>query len=382
MPLPSWLPLNTLRRLADLLAPHGVWVVGGAVRCLFTGENTTDIDLATSCPPQQTWQLLTQAGLNALPTGLAHGTVSVQVEGYWFEITTLRHDITTTGRHATVAFTTSLAADAARRDFTINALYFNIPSHPTSQAVVTDFFGGVPHLRSGTIVFIGHAHQRIKEDHLRLLRFIRFYAHYGKTPPSPDTLAVLKRHMPLLTRLSPERITAEFKKMFPFLTEDVVRLMQQTNVLQVLGMAPMLALLPALSPQTPWLATWLALGGEKVVNNPFLRFSKAEQKQLKKVAETFTQPNCAATTPHQLAALLGVPVAQALVWLNGQPQAAAMLEGYHPPVFPVTGSDLLVRGVQPGPALGKALYKLKLWWISNNFPNKTHCLTHLNSIIK
>ena len=157
--------------------------VGGCVRDAVLGRPVKDVDIATPDPPERVVELIERAGLKAVPTGLAHGTVTAVARGRPFEVTTLRIDVETYGRHAKVAFTDDWQADAARRDLTINAL------SGTPDGRVFDYFGGLADLRAGRVRFVGDPRQRIREDYLRLLRFFRFHAYYGRGAPDPEGLA-------------------------------------------------------------------------------------------------------------------------------------------------------------------------------------------------
>jgi poly(A) polymerase len=200
--LPPWLAMDAAR---DVLAALGgqARFVGGCVRDALRGEAPADLDLATPLPPAQVAAALEAAGLKAVPTGIAHGTVTAVARGRTFEITTLRRDVATDGRHATVEFTDDWRADAARRDFTINAMSL------APDGAVYDYFGGREDLASGRVRFVGDAATRIREDVLRCLRFFRFHARYASGEPDADGLAACRELAPLLPGLSAERVAAE-----------------------------------------------------------------------------------------------------------------------------------------------------------------------------
>ena len=178
-------------------------VVGGAVRDALAGREVTDIDLATPRTPDEVTQALRAAGIRAVPTGLDHGTVTAVAGGRGFEITTLRRDVETDGRHARVAFTDDWRADAARRDFTINALSM------TRDGAVFDYFDGVADLRAGRLRFVGDPSSRIAEDYLRILRYFRFFARYASGPADPAALTAIRAGVPGLATLSAERVWSE-----------------------------------------------------------------------------------------------------------------------------------------------------------------------------
>ena len=190
--------------IAALEAGGGeVRFVGGCVRDMLAERPIKDIDLATPMAPETVMQKLEAAGLKVVPTGLKHGTVTAVSQGRPFEVTTLREDVETDGRHALVAFTDSWEADAARRDLTMNALSLS----PAGD--LYDPFGGREDLAAGRVRFVGAARIRIAEDYLRLLRFFRFHAYYGRGEPDPEGLAAAEALAPGLTRLSAERVRDE-----------------------------------------------------------------------------------------------------------------------------------------------------------------------------
>ena len=178
-------------------------VVGGAVRDALAGRDVGEIDLATPRTPDQVTEALRASGIRAVPTGLSHGTVTAVAGGRGFEVTTLRRDVETDGRHAVVAFTDDWRADAARRDFTINAMSM------TRSGDVFDYFGGIGDLRAGILRFVGDPATRIAEDYLRILRYFRFLARYAGGPADPAALAAIRAGVPGLARLSAERVWSE-----------------------------------------------------------------------------------------------------------------------------------------------------------------------------
>ncbi len=205
----DWLKAKPLQALFKALNRDGgeVRVVGGAVRNTLLGTGVSDVDLATTHVPDETVRLATEAGFKPVPTGIEHGTITVVVQGHPFEVTTLRQDIETDGRHAKVAFGTDWKADAERRDFTINALY------ATADGTIIDDVGGLADIESRTLRFIGDAEQRIREDYLRILRFFRFFAWYGSGRPEAEGLRASARLKDGLSQLSAERVWSELKKL-------------------------------------------------------------------------------------------------------------------------------------------------------------------------
>ncbi|MEN9896185.1 MAG: hypothetical protein RIR97_2037, partial [Pseudomonadota bacterium] len=205
----SWFKDPKLKRIFTVLTADGgdVRVVGGAVRNSLLGEPVADVDLATTLLPETVIALANKAGIKSVPTGLAHGTVTLVLEGKPFEVTTLRRDAATDGRHAEVVFSTDWQEDANRRDFTINALY------ATVDGDVIDLVGGLADLETRTVRFIGDASQRIAEDYLRILRYFRFFAFYGSGRPDAEALRACARGRAGLKGLSSERVWAELKKL-------------------------------------------------------------------------------------------------------------------------------------------------------------------------
>ena len=205
----AWLKRPETARVFAALAESGVETraVGGAVRNSLLGLPVTEVDLATTALPQQVMALARKAGLKAVPTGIEHGTVTVIADGVPFEVTTLRRDVETFGRHATVAFTENWEEDARRRDFTLNALYAG------SDGTVFDPLGGYEDVVAGRVRFIGDAEARIREDYLRILRFFRFNAYYGKGPFDADGLRASVSLRGGMAQLSAERIAGEVRRL-------------------------------------------------------------------------------------------------------------------------------------------------------------------------
>ncbi len=241
----DWLVRPQTRAVFDALAAGGfaARAVGGAVRNALLGRPVVDIDIATPARPEQVMAAARAAGLAAVPTGLAHGTVTVIADHVAHEVTTLREDVETHGRHATVAFTDDWAADARRRDFTINALYCS------ADGEVFDPLGAEADLAARRVRFIGEARQRIREDYLRILRFFRLTAEYGEGPPDPDSLAACVAEREGLARLSAERVRQELLRLLAAPRgPELVRAMQDYGVLAyVLPAAPRPALLARLA---------------------------------------------------------------------------------------------------------------------------------------
>ncbi|MEY4889350.1 MAG: hypothetical protein RIQ75_480 [Pseudomonadota bacterium] len=349
-----------------------VRLVGGVVRDTLAGQATKDIDLATPLLPEKVIEKLSAAGIKCVPTGLAHGTVTAVVEGRPFEITTLRRDVSTDGRRATVTFTDDWQEDAARRDFTVNALYAD-----PDTGEIQDYFGGVADLEAGIVRFIGEPLTRIAEDHLRILRFFRFNARFGKGTPHAESLAACRVRANDLMALSRERIAMELLAILALPNpESAIGLMIDNGIFvpvlpEIADAAPLgrllerekalasepdaLRRLAALLPADPALA-------EDVGNR--LRLSNAQRKQLITLASRSVDDN---TNPKALAYRLGVEAAMDRLLL-GTGDAAAIL-GWTPPRFPLTGGSIVERGIQAGPEVARVLQAAERQWIEEGFPD-------------
>ncbi|MGE4220379.1 MAG: CCA tRNA nucleotidyltransferase, partial [Alphaproteobacteria bacterium] len=223
-----WMTEPATQRVMRALAEGGAGArfVGGCVRDALLGRPIRDIDIATDGSPERVTAILAAAGIKVVPTGFAHGTVTAVVDHRGFEITTLRVDVETFGRHARVAFTDDWVADAARRDFTFNAMSLE------TDGTLHDPFGGEADLRARRVRFVGAARQRIEEDVLRLLRYFRFHAHYGAPPPDAEALDACRAMAPRLPDLSAERVAAELMKLLAAPDPvPVLRLMRAEGVL-------------------------------------------------------------------------------------------------------------------------------------------------------
>jgi poly(A) polymerase/tRNA nucleotidyltransferase (CCA-adding enzyme) len=353
-------------------------VVGGAVRDALLARRVTDVDLATPSPPEAVTAALERAGLRALPTGLAHGTVTALAEGRSlgrsvgrsFEITTLRSDVATDGRHAEVAFTRSWEADAARRDFTLNALSL------TREGWVFDYFGGIADLIGGRVRFVGPPALRLAEDRLRTLRFFRFFAVYARAEPEAATLADLAAAAQDLGGLSAERVWSELKRLLAAPEpRPALALMRRLGALAaVLPEAGELAGLDRLAalgaPADPLLRLAALARGEVAKLAERLKLSGAEAERLAELRRG-TVP-AADADPASLRRLLADEPAELLIarsLLGGIGGAAggrlrARLATLPRPAFPLSGRDALALGMEPGPAVGAALAAVRAWWLA------------------
>ena len=374
--------------------------VGGCVRDGLLGRDLSggEIDLATPEPPERVIALLEDAGLKPILTGLSHGTVSTLVDGRQFEITTLRHDVATDGRHATVAFTDDFEADAARRDFTINAMSCDL------EGRLFDYFGGQADLAAGRVRFVGPAARRIAEDHLRILRFFRFLAHYGRLPADAGALQACSAAAPEIGRLSGERVQAEMRKLLA--ADDplpALGLMRETGVLaQVLPGTPdehRLARLLALAADADWLLRLAALlrGREGAAAEVADRWRLSSRDAERLAALTSDPPPPLRATPaarrqalHRLGAARYADLMRLAAAEDSTPDAAAALAEalaesarWQPRTLPVNGHDVMALGVPAGPAVGEILSKVEAWWIARDFgPDRAACLAQARALLR
>ncbi len=378
-----WLTARSSRRVLDALEGSGTGVrfVGGCVRdtLLDPTLDRIDLDLATVARPEENIELLARAGIRAMPTGLAHGTITARAGGRTFEITTLRLDVATDGRHAVVAPTDCFLADAARRDLTFNALSCDRAGR------LFDPFDGRLDLLRGVVRFVGDPRARIREDYLRILRFFRFFARLGRVRPDAATLAALKDGRGGLDRLSGERVRGEVLRL---LAEPgapcALRLMRECGVWrQVFGGEPALAALQRLLDLAPEAAPILRLAvllrGRSDARGVAerLRLSNAERRRLALVMEhALMAVDRGPAAWRRLAYGLGPEAARDLLLaaaaLEEAPQDAverlrAVIEAFGRPSLPVAGRDLLALGVPPGPGLGALLRELEAAWIASDF---------------
>ncbi len=364
---PDWVTQPPLA--AVLAALPEARVAGGAVRDTLAGRPVADIDLATPRPPDQVMAALDAAGIRTVPTGLAHGTVTAVAGGRGFEITTLRRDVETDGRHAVVAFTDDWREDAARRDFTLNALSM------TPDGAVYDYFGGIADLRAGVVRFVGDPAQRIAEDYLRILRFFRFFARYASGPPDPAAVAAIRDGVPGLAGLSAERVWSELRRILA--TPDpcgAVALMADLGVLAAVlpeGTDPagLARLVARGAPADPLLRLAALLTGDTLAVAERLRLSNADRDRLLAVrAAPLAQPSDDDAALRRLLADTPNDVLIDRTWLDGGAEPAwdrlrDRLAAMPRPVFPLVGRDVVACGVAPGPRVGELLRDLRRWWL-------------------
>jgi poly(A) polymerase len=398
----SWMHSPEIRRIITALTEEGeeVRFVGGCVRDALAGRPIKDIDLATPLRPDRVVERLERAGLRVVPTGLSHGTVTAVVGTHKenIEITTLRVDRRTDGRRAEVDFTEDWTADAARRDFTMNAISL------TPDGRIHDPFGGAEDLAKGRVRFVGDARKRIKEDYLRLLRFFRFHAYYGSGPMDRDALAAAHELAPGLKRLSAERVRDELLRLLA--APDPVACLETMVETAVLAQA------------LPEAGSLRALGsllrlerGTDAAGDPLLRLSALLAVGQKTVASAGTRLKLSTrdirglSLHDTLADSLGEAVpdatltrllhghgsatvmrAQLLAWSRrDEPPPAAErrermrhIEDWRMVAFPLSGKDLVAEGIAPGPEMGDLLRDIEEWWLDEGRrPDRAACLERL-----
>jgi poly(A) polymerase len=358
------------QRVAAIIAAggHRVWFVGGAVRNLLMGRPLSDVDLTTDATPDQVMALARAARHKVIPLGLAHGTVSVLAKGHPYEVTTLRRDVATDGRHATVAFARTIDEDAARRDFTMNALY------ATPEGQVLDPVNGLPDLQARIVRFIGDPDQRIREDYLRILRFFRFHAHYADPDQGieQEGLAACASEADGIERLSKERIGAEMLKLLTAPDPGpAVAAMARSGVLWRILPGAGATLLPVLVhveqaaglPPDP-LRRLAALGPQDAQDA--LRLSRAQAARLTRLTQAMEAESSPETLGYRLGATEATDALALRAALAGQEipsdRIARATRAATAPL-PVTAADLPDL---TGPALGRALRRAEILWLDSD----------------
>lgn len=385
----AWLASPEAQRVFDALEASGAIAraVGGAVRNALMGKPVVDVDIATTARPEQVIALARAAGLRAVPTGIEHGTVTVIAGDTPYEVTTLRRDVETYGRHATVAFTDDWLADAARRDFTINALYC------AADGTVYDPLAGYPDLVARRVRFIGDATTRIREDYLRILRFFRVAAEHGNGPLDEVGLAACVAERAGLAHLSGERVQKElFRLLVAPAALASINAMQDWGLLtEVLRRAPRPSLFARLA------AIEARLGAEPAAPLRLAALSVEVPEdadhfaRLLKLSNDDTAMLLRAAMPEPVIAPDDGPAAARadlyrrgagafregvlLGWTRagaapGDPGWVALWrlpETWTPPLFPAKGQDVLALGLPPGPEVGAILHQLEAGWIAADF---------------
>lgn len=386
----AWLQEAPLRDILAALDGEGeeARIVGGAVRNALLDEPHGDIDIATTALPSEVIRRVEAAGFKAVPTGVEHGTVTIVAAGQPFEVTTLREDVETFGRHAKVVFGRDWKHDAERRDFTINALSLS------RDGIVHDYVGGLGDIEARRVRFIGDAARRIAEDYLRILRFFRFHAAYGEGAPDPQGLAACIEGRAGLEQLSRERVRMEMIKLLVAKhAVPTLALMTETGLLeQVLGGVPLLAsyanmvkleaaLARAADPvrRLGALAVSVAEDAERLRER--LRLANAEYERLVSMADGWWQISTSLSEHEARVLLYRLGDARftdrVLLACTRAPQGAAdatwhalatLAARWSAPAFPLKAADFMARGVPKGPRLGVALAAAEEAWIAAGFP--------------
>ncbi|MFV0299027.1 MAG: CCA tRNA nucleotidyltransferase [Hyphomicrobiaceae bacterium] len=396
-----WLEAPATQQVLAALSAAGFEgrIVGGAVRNALMGHEVADIDIATPAEPRQVMAAMDKAGLAVVPTGIGHGTVTVVVGRKPYEVTTLRRDVSTDGRRATVAFTHEWEEDARRRDFTINALYCD------RNGRLYDPVAGYPDIVKRRVRFIGDADQRIAEDYLRILRFFRFHAAYASGPPDRQGMAAVVRGRKGLAHLSGERIGGETKKLLvaPGACPTLLAMGGHGLVVDLLGMAPRPGLFGRLEAAEAALgeapdamlrlsALAIAVEEDKARLATRLRLSNAEAARLM-VVDRHHLPVLEGIGEGSARALVygcgaGQAVATAIAWATVAPEGIAdarllhrVARTFEPPEFPVRGRDLVPLGVRPGRQMGDVIRHVKAWWVARDFPPADEVLRELPRLV-
>jgi poly(A) polymerase len=392
----AWLTRRETQAVFGALARdgHAARAVGGAVRNALLGRPVSEVDIATTAIPREVMRLAAEAGLKAVPTGLAHGTVTVVVDHVPYEVTTLREDVETFGRHARVVFTDDWAADARRRDFTMNALYCG------ADGTVYDPLGGYADLVARRVRFIGDPRARIREDYLRILRFFRFTAQYAGGRPDAEGLSASVREREGLAQLSGERVRQELIRLLkaPHALAAIEAMADHGLLTEVLPVAPRPALLRRL------IEFERVLGLEPA---PILRLGvlaievREDAERLRDRLKLSTAEFAALMRASVRSAALGPASAERdgkaylyrhgadhyrervlLDWTrSGHPPQDPLLrtlfslpQRWTPPAFPLGGAEVVALGVPPGPRVGELLRHLENSWIDAGFPNDPQAL--------
>jgi len=383
----AWMGTADIRRVLDALGEGHARFVGGAVRNAILGRDVTEIDLATPLLPDAVVARLERDAIKVVPTGIDHGTVTAVVNGSHYEITTLRRDVETDGRHATVAYTTDWREDAARRDFTMNALY----ALPDGE--VLDYFGGVDDAKAGRVRFVGDTVQRIREDYLRVLRLFRFHAWYGRGDLDAEALRAAAAEKGGLAKLSGERIQAEMLKLLAAENPaPVLRVMAATSILSEVFPGQL---------TIPRLEQLADIDAEAFFTpDPILRVAALlppDPSSARAISERWRLSNqdrerleAAAGTTEKIVSYLSVREVRKLLYRLGaarfkdivflrwaeDPKLSnaiswrtllAQADSWQRPKFPLTGRDVMLAGVSEGPLVGRILAEVEDWWVDADF---------------
>jgi poly(A) polymerase len=384
----QWMRSEPLSKVMRALTRDGgdARYVGGAVRNALLGAAVADVDIATPLTPDDVTQRLKAANIAAIPTGIEHGTITAVADGTPYEVTTLRRDVETDGRHAVVAFTTDWREDAARRDFTINALYAN------SDGEIFDYHHGLDDLAAGRVRFVGDARARIREDYLRILRLFRFHAWYGKGDIDAAALKAASDEKSGLTKLSGERVSKEFLRLLEAENPvSMLRTMAATGILAeilpgTLDVARLerLCAIDAANFFAPdailRLAALLGADGDAAAIADRFKLSNRDRERLEDLA----------TAKEKIVSYLSIREVRKLLYRLGRerfkdrtflrwaedPKSSnaiqwrallAFANAWERPAFPLTGRHVMHAGVAEGPLVGEILAEVEDWWIDSDF---------------
>ena len=381
----SWMRAPETQSMMNALGGDARFV-GGAVRNALLRQSVSDVDIATPLTPDEVIKRLQAAKLGAVPTGIEHGTVTAIANGKSFEVTTLRRDVATDGRRATVAFTTDWKEDAARRDFTMNALY------ASADGEIFDYFGGIADLEAGRVRFVGDATIRIREDYLRILRLFRFHAWYGRGEIDKDALHAAAAEKAGIAQLSGERISKE-----------MLRLLEAENPVPVLRLMASSGILGEILPGNlliPRLERLAQIDANNFFTpDPILRLASLlpDATSANAVADRFKLSNADRTRledvlggKDRIVSYLSIKEVRKLLYRLG-PKAfkdratlrwaedpkdsnavqwralLAVADAWDRPEFPLTGREVMNAGVPEGPLVGRILAEVEDWWIDSDF---------------
>ena len=391
---PTWMDDPSARKLLSALDGAGIVArfVGGCVRDALLGRPSDNIDMAVSKPPETVMRALQAAGLKVVPTGLKHGTVTAVIAGRPFELTTLRRDVETDGRRAVVAFTDDWLEDANRRDFTFNALYAD------RDGTLYDPFDGRSDLAAGRVRFIGDADTRITEDRLRVLRFFRFYAWYGRPPLDGPGFDACRRNAGALGSLSGERVAKELLRLLEApAPADALAAMAEAGALdhwlpEYAGVARLGALIGREDRPDPLrrLASVLATGTDATALGKRLKLSTQQALRLdvmlarEPALDTADGPKAWRAGIYHLGNNLYADRLLLDSDASGDWRAAlALARSWTPPELLVSGGDALALGLAPGPRVGAVIAAVERWWIDGDFAaDRAACLAHLEQLVR
>jgi len=384
----DWMKAAETKAVMDALGTGQAMFVGGCVRNALLGEPVEDIDIATKHTPEEAEKILTAANIKVIPSGIDHGTITAVTNGKPFEITTLRKDVETDGRRASVAFTHDWAEDAARRDFTMNTLLMDMDGK-IYDPLGREGKGGLDDLRACRVIFVGNPQERIAEDHLRILRYFRFHALYARNAPDEKSLAACRDAADKIPDLSRERITQEFFKILSVEEPTkILSIMFENNILNIFSKVgydeKLLKHLCAfqnnyaLAFLSSRLLVLLGLNKDNLEKfEQYLLIPKIFKKDMAAITGVLALPDLKEDHAVKVAIYKfgRVPTAQALMIelaqdrvMNGYgPKAIEIIQKWEIPNVPTTGENLIKKGIQPGPELGQELERLENEWIDRGF---------------